>query len=114
MRLSQPDGDCWGPGVYLRNVFGARIGWDRSQRLSGNCSNGKKELTRDQRMLEIFGSRPTPVGEVWLEPVLIQDICSVLTSVEDVDAPTEVPVGLSPCDYVGGSVGRRSERSIDI
>ena len=41
-----------------------------------------------QRLLEIFDLRPTYVGEVWFEPVLVQDIWSGLTSVEDVDALT--------------------------
>ena len=40
--------------------------------------------------MKIFGPRPTSVVEVWLGPVLFQDICSGLTSVEDIDAPIEV------------------------
>ena len=62
--------------------------------------------------MKIFGSRPTSVGKVWSDPVSVQDIWLGSTSVEDVDDPTEVPGGLSPCDYVGGGVGRYSERSI--
>ena len=30
--------------------------------------------------------------KIWVGPVLVQDICSVLASVEDVDALTKVPV----------------------
>ena len=63
-------------------------------------------------MLDIFGSSPTPAEEVWLDPVLVQDICLVFTSVEDIDSLTKVPLGLSPCDDIRGSVGRSSERSI--
>ena len=55
---------------------------------------------------------PTSVGEVWSEPVSVQDIWSGLMSVEDVYAPTKVPGEMSPCDYVGGAVGLRSEHSI--
>ena len=61
--------------------------------------------------MKIFGQRPTSVGEFWLEPVWVQDIWLGSTPVEFVDALTEVPVGLSPCDYLGGTVGRCSERS---
>ena len=44
-------------------------------------------------MLEIFGPRPTSVGEVWSGPVSVQGILSVLTSVEDVDTLIDVTVG---------------------
>ena len=64
--------------------------------------DGKKQLTRDQHLLEIFGPRPTSVVEAWSGPVSVQGIWSVSTSVEDVDAPTKVPGGIRPCDYVGG------------
>ena len=62
-----------------------------------------KQLTRDQRMLEIFGLSPMSVGEVWPGPMSVQDIWSGLISVEDVDALTKVkvPGGLPPCNYVG-------------
>ena len=53
-------------------------------------------------MLNIFGLRPTSVGDFWSGPMVVQDIWSGLTSVEDVDALTDVPVGLRPCGYVGG------------
>ena len=49
-------------------------------------------------MLKIFSSRPTYVGEVCSETVLVKDIWLGLTSVENFDALTEVPGGLSPCD----------------
>ena len=41
----------------------------------------------------IFGPMPKSVGEFWSEPVLVQDIWSVLASVEDVNEPTKVPGG---------------------
>ena len=62
----------------------------------------EEKLTRDQRLLEIFGPGPMSVVEVWSGPVLVQDIWSGLTSVEDVDSPAEAPGGIKPCDYVYG------------
>ena len=62
--------------------------------------------------MKIFGSRPTYVGEVWSKPVSVEDIWSVSMSVEDVNSSTDVPGGLSPCEYVEGPVGQCSERSI--
>ena len=41
----------------------------------------------------IFLPRSTYVGEFCLGPVLIKDIFSGLASVEDINAPTEVPGG---------------------
>ena len=93
-RCSQPDGDRWIPAVYWRYLVWARVGWDRSQRRTGSCSSGKKQLTQDQRLLEIFGLRPTSVGDFWSGPMVVQDIWSGLTSVEYADALNEVPVGL--------------------
>ena len=65
-----------GPSTYVGDIWSrlksATIGWDRSRRRSGSCSGGKKELTRDQGMLMIFGPRPMSVGEVWSGPVLVQ------------------------------------------
>ena len=52
-------------------------------------------------MLDIFGPRPLSVGEFCSVPVLVQDIWSVSTSVEDANALTEVPAGLKPCNYLG-------------
>ena len=100
-RCLQPDGYCWIPNVCWRYLARDRISWDRSRRRSGICGGGKKKLTRDQRLLDIFGPRPTSVGEVWLGTVLVQYIWSGSTSVEDVDAPAKVPGGILPCDYVG-------------
>ena len=42
--------------------------WDLQQQ--------EEKLTRDQRLLEIFGPMPTSVGEVWSGPVSVQDIWS--------------------------------------
>ena len=53
-------------------------------------------------MLNIFGLRPTSVGDFWSGPMVVQDIWSGLTSVENVDAPTEVLVDLQTYDCVGG------------
>ena len=79
----------------ILDIFGRdRFGWDQSQLRTGSCGSRKKQLTRDRYMLEIFGLRPTSVGEFWLGPVLVQDIWSGLTSVEYDDALTKVPVGL--------------------
>ena len=51
--------------------------------LERGLRRGEEKLTREQRLLDIFGSMPTSVGEVWSEPVLVQDIWSGLASVED-------------------------------
>ena len=100
-RCSQPDGDSWIPNVCWRYLVRAWIGWDQSWRQNGSFGGKKRKLTQDQRLLDIFGPRSTSVGEVLSGPVSVQDIWSVLTSVEDVDDPVEVPVGIRTCDYVG-------------
>ena len=41
-------------------------------------------------MLDIFGPRPTSVGEVWSGAMSVQDIWSGSTSVEDVDTLIKV------------------------
>ena len=61
-----------------------------------------------QRRKEIIDLGSTPVGDilpktdvggkVWPGPVSVQDIWSVLASVEEVDAPIKVPGGIQPCD----------------
>ena len=71
---SQPDGYPWIPDVYWRYLVGARIGWYQSQRWTGSCGSRKKQLTRDQRLLDIFRLRPTSVGDFCSGPVLVQDI----------------------------------------
>ena len=101
-KCSQPDGYSQSPDVCWRYLVGAWIGWDQSRRRSRICGGRKKQLTQDQCLLDIFGLRLKSVGKVWSGPVLVQDIWSGSTLVEDVDAPTEVPGGLLPCDYVGG------------
>ena len=53
----------------------------------------EETIDPDQFMLEIFGPRPTSVGEVWSGPVSVQGIWSGLTSVEDVDTPIDVREG---------------------
>ena len=101
-RCLQPDEDCWIPDVCWRYLVGSQIGWDQSRRRIGSCGGGKKQLTWDQRLLEIFIPRLTDFGEVWLGPVSVQGIWSGSTSVEDVNAPTEVSGGIRHCDYTGG------------
>ena len=81
-RCSQTDGDRWSPKVCWRYLVGARIGWARSLRRSRSCGGGKKQLTWDQRLLEIFGPRPMSVGEFWSGTVSVEDIWSRLMSVE--------------------------------
>ena len=90
----QPYGNRWIPDVCWRYLVGARIGWDRSRRQIGRCDDGKKKLTWDQHLLEIFSPRPTYIVEIWSRIVLVQGIWSVSTSVEDIDAPTKVPRGI--------------------
>ena len=87
-RCLQPDGDCWSLGICWRYFFNYPIRWDQSWRRSGIRGEGKKELTRGECLLMIFGPRLTSVGEVWSGPVLVYGIWSGSTSVEDVDAPT--------------------------
>ena len=87
VRCSQPDGYCWSLDVCWKYLVEAPIGWDQSRRQSGSYGGGKKEFTRDERLLMIFGPRPTSVGEIWSGRVSIQDIWSGLKSVEDVDYP---------------------------
>ena len=82
MRCSQPDGDRWSLDVCWRYLVEDQIGWDQSRRRSGSCGGGKKELTWDQRLLIIFGPSPTPLEEVWLGPVLVQNIWSGSTPVD--------------------------------
>ena len=59
-------------------------------------------MTRDECLLMIFGLKTTYVGEVCSGLMSVQNIWSVLTSVEDVDVPAKVPGGLQPCGYIGG------------
>ena len=87
---SQPGRYCQIPNVCWKCLVGAWIGWDKSQYWSGGCCGGKKLLTQDQRLLEIFGPIPMYVGEVWLGHVLVHYIWLVLTSVENVDAQIKV------------------------
>ena len=86
-RRLQPDEYRWRLDVCWRYLVEAPIGWDQSRRQSGSYGGGKKEFTRDERLLMIFGPRPTSVGEIWSGRVSIQDIWSGLKSVEDVDYP---------------------------
>ena len=72
-------------------LVGAQIGWYQSWRRSGMCSGGKRLLTWDHHLLDIFGPKLTSVGEVWLGPVSIHDICSGLTLGEDVNSPNQGP-----------------------
>ena len=101
-RYLQPYGNRWIPDVCWRYLVGACIGWDWSRRRSGRYDDGKKKLTWDQHLLEIFSPRPTSVVEIWSGMVLVQDIWSVSTSVEDFNALTKVLIGIWPCDYLGG------------
>ena len=101
-RCSQPNGDRESLDVCWRYLVEAPIGWDQSRLRIRRCGGGKKELSWDQGLFIIFGPKPKSVREVWLGLVLVQDIWSILASVEDVDAPTEVPGGQRPYECVCG------------
>ena len=83
--------------IWLGIGLGGTVHGARSRALGG----GKKELTRDQCLLMIFGPILTSIGEFWLWPVTVQNIWLESTSVEDIDDPNEVHGGLWSCGYVG-------------
>ena len=80
-RCSQPYGYFWILDVCWKYLVKAPIQWDQSGLRSGSCGSRKEELTRDKRLLVIFGPRPTSIEGFWLGPVSVQDIRSGSTSV---------------------------------